>query len=682
MTDEYEYDDKTGRELIVRRGQEFKIDINLSRPFKPNKERIILQLTASAKCPRPTDGTVINLDINGTNKDGNWMAKMESSEDKSIKVTVNSAPNAIVGTYKVTVKVENSANGMETVFPQTRKVWVLFNPWCKQDVVYMEDKAERDEYVMADTGRIWRGSERNNRPKPWVFGQFDLDVHRVVFELLEAHVKPKDRRSAVKVSRWFSYIINEFVLVGNWSGNYEGGTRPTAWKGSVKIIEEYGTTKKPVKFGQCWVFSGVLTTFLRCVGIPTRSVTNFDSAHDTELNMTIDNYQDAEGNELSSSFFAFRVGEKDRERSTADSIWNFHVWNESWMTRKDLHGSDFDGWQAVDSTPQELSEGKYQCGPAPLNAIKRGIVNVGYDAGFVFGEVNADRVTWLVEAYPNHREGLKYTQLSCQKDSAGHVISTKQVGSKERNDVTLLYKFKEGSPEERAAVEEAVSKGINCGLYDADGIPDEISVNVQCKDDLWIGDSFSVTIETKNESDYAKDIHIKTIVSSVLYTGLPKATIKTEETGYFELGSKESKLNEVLVDYEDYGSKLDDEGMFLVHVIVKVKGSTRPITKRENIRLKQPDLDVTAEVDGSKVALTAEFKNPLNKTLKDCEFSVEAPKLVKPFKVKREDIGPKESITFKYSFQARTTGRKTVVVELDTHLLKDIDGEVDVEVKP
>ena len=41
--------------------------------------------------------------------------------------------------------------------------------------------------------------------------------------------------------------------------------------------------------------------------------------------------------------------------------------------------------------------GIYQCGPAPLEAIKRGEVYLPYDTPFVFAEVNADRVNWQVE---------------------------------------------------------------------------------------------------------------------------------------------------------------------------------------------------------------------------------------------------------------------------------------------
>ena len=71
---------------------------------------------------------------------------------------------------------------------------------------------------------------------------------------------------------------------------------------------------------------------------------------------------------------------------------NFHVWNEVWMQRPDLAGSSFGGWQAIDSTPQELSDGRYQCGPCPVFAIKSG-KNIRYDSVFIFGEVNADHVT-------------------------------------------------------------------------------------------------------------------------------------------------------------------------------------------------------------------------------------------------------------------------------------------------
>lgn len=50
------------------------------------------------------------------------------------------------------------------------------------------------------------------------------------------------------------------VLEGNWSGHYEDGTAPSAWTGSVAILQEYLETQSTVQYGQCWVFAGVVTT--------------------------------------------------------------------------------------------------------------------------------------------------------------------------------------------------------------------------------------------------------------------------------------------------------------------------------------------------------------------------------------------------------------------------------------
>ena len=65
------------------------------------------------------------------------------------------------------------------------------------------------------------------------------------------------------------------------------------------------------------------STVLRALGIPARSVTNFQSAHDTEYNMSIDT-------------FVYENGEQSEKTRSGDSVWNFHVWNDAWMKRADL----------------------------------------------------------------------------------------------------------------------------------------------------------------------------------------------------------------------------------------------------------------------------------------------------------------------------------------------------------
>lgn len=53
---------------------------------------------------------------------------------------------------------------------------------------------------------------------------------------------------------------DEGIVWGRWDGEYDDGTAPAAWTGSVAILQQYLETGESVKYGQCWVFSAVVTT--------------------------------------------------------------------------------------------------------------------------------------------------------------------------------------------------------------------------------------------------------------------------------------------------------------------------------------------------------------------------------------------------------------------------------------
>lgn len=77
-------------------------------------------------------------------------------------------------------------------------------------------------------------------------------------------LSPANRGDPVKISRILSAVVNspddDGAILGNWTDDYSGGTPPTKWIGSVAILQQYYNKRKPVKFGQCWVFSGTLST--------------------------------------------------------------------------------------------------------------------------------------------------------------------------------------------------------------------------------------------------------------------------------------------------------------------------------------------------------------------------------------------------------------------------------------
>jgi len=308
-----------------------------------------------------------------------------------------------------------------------KDIYILFNPWCEEDAVYMQNEEEREEYVMNDTGKVWVGTHRNARGRPWVFGQFDDSVLLASCLLLDRCTVPAAKRGdPVLIARAISRMVNSNddngVIVGNWSGEYKDGAAPTDWTGSIKIMEKYLTTGRPVKYGQCWVFAAVVNSVSRALGLPCRVVSNLVSAHDTNQTLSIDYYFDEKGDKI-------QRWDSRRERAEYgnDSVWNFHVWNEVWMARPDLP-QGYGGWQAIDATPQEASDGIMQCGPASLEAIRRGEVAMPYDVPFVFSEVNADIVHWQKD--PEAKIGFKRIKLD--KYHVGRSIMTKKPGKTER----------------------------------------------------------------------------------------------------------------------------------------------------------------------------------------------------------------------------------------------------------
>eukprot|EP01013_Petalomonas_cantuscygni_P036443 TRINITY_DN6641_c0_g1_i1.p1 TRINITY_DN6641_c0_g1~~TRINITY_DN6641_c0_g1_i1.p1 ORF type:complete len:767 (+),score=-61.48 TRINITY_DN6641_c0_g1_i1:229-2301(+) len=264
---------------------------------------------------------------------------------------------------------------------------------------------------------------------------------------------------------------------------------PTYWKSMAQMAQVHiAVGRNRVQYCQCFVFAAVSTAIGRSLGIPTRPVTNFQSAHDKNGNRAVDRFY----SNISGRLYPI-------EGPIEESVWNFHVWNEMWFTRSDLtkeicedmnlQAGCGDGWQVVDATPQELSEGGsgtpsgegfYMAGPASVSLVKLNKVHtceikelgreshprVGcFDQNFVIAEVNANINIWVLKGendyeqkcyQPDEKCGFPVDPVSVQA-TAGQYISTKAPGeisadcrlraqcSKERTDLTLAYKNPEPS---------------------------------------------------------------------------------------------------------------------------------------------------------------------------------------------------------------------------------------------
>ena len=54
--------------------------------------------------------------------------------------------------------------------------------------------------------------------------------------------------------------------------------------------------------------------------------------------------------------------------------------------------------------------GKYLCGPCPVEAVRTGVIGIGFDTPFVFAEVNADKVNYVKD--PTSSWGFRKTQTN------------------------------------------------------------------------------------------------------------------------------------------------------------------------------------------------------------------------------------------------------------------------------
>ncbi|XP_030642757.1 protein-glutamine gamma-glutamyltransferase K [Chanos chanos] len=664
---EHHTDRYHGDNLIIRRGQTFQMWLELSRPYDPKTDKLHLELKMG-HLPVVSKGTHVIIPLVEELEDERWEAKIVERSGSRLRLSVNSLPTAVIGRYKFTVVTHSPKGESTSAYDPANDIYMLFNPWCEDDIVYMDNEEERKEYVLNDVGRIYYGTESQIGARTWNFGQFNEGMLDACLYVLEKSGVPESGwGDPVNVVRVISAMINSpndgGVLEGNWSGNYAGGTSPTVWSGSVDILKQYYQSKgSTVRYGQCWVFSGVTTTVMRCFGIPSRSVTNFNSAHDTDVSLTTDIYLDENLEPI--------------DALNADSVWNFHVWNDCWMARPDLPPG-MGGWQVVDTTPQETSQGLFRCGPASVAAVRNGHVYLKHDTPFVFAEVNSDKIYWQRNA------DSTFTQIHSEKNAVGHFISTKAVGSDERADITHLYKYPEGSEEERIAVETACRYGTKPHTYSSPTAKD-VTIEVTMEGEgPRMGNDAELTITLQNTSAQSRSVTIHSQVSVMYYTGVLKGIVKKDKVP-IELQPNEVQTLEWGLLYKDYQDQLVDQAALMLMLSGRVNETKQVLATQFIFRLRTPDLAITpvgAAVVGKEMAAKIVFTNPLPRTLKNVVFRVEGLGLQNVREISYGDIASRSTVSLTEKFVPTLPGPRKLVASLHCRQLTQVHGVADIVVK-
>ncbi|KAI2649300.1 Coagulation factor XIII A chain [Labeo rohita] len=573
--------------LIVRRNKEFTIIIKLDRAFSKEQDDVQMEFLIGSS-PDEIKGTYITVSIGKEKREGTWKGRVVDIQGNDVTVGITPDATCIIGRFRTFVTVVTDLGKQRTQRNPDTDFYVLFNPWDPADQVYMEKEEDRQEYVMNDVGSIYNGEFSNIITRSWNFGQMNAQD-------------------------------DDGVLVGNWSGDYSAGTAPTAWTGSPEILLKYASEGcVPVCFAQCWVFAGVLNTFVRCLGIPARVITNYCSAHDNTGNLKTDIVLDEDG----------RV---DRSR-TRDSVWNYHCWNEVYMKRLDLP-EKYSGWQ--------------------LNS------DVIYHKSNKYGKT---KVIYVDTAY------------------VGKLLVTKKKESSEYEDITATYKYPEGSLKEREVMQMAERRGIPTRDY-LPLAEAGVDIELQA-DTIKMGENFKLTLNIKNQTSQTCTINTVITGCVVYYTGVTSTIFKLENKSATVEASKTESVTIDIKGMEYIPHLVEQSNLlFVVYGYIEETQISLTTMKVITLRPPELTIKMigTPRV-GRELMVSVEFMNPYNFTLQKVQLRLDGPGLI-PTKLKEySQILSGGSVKYKVSMVPRTAGKVVLMACLDCALLRQVTNQLEIEI--
>ncbi|XP_053575265.1 protein 4.2 [Bombina bombina] len=660
----------TESRLFLRRGQEFTIVLGFKKQLQLGKVSLI---TTTGPNPSKQNGTKNKFQISSLGNRKSWSARVTSSDVNSWTVAITCPANALIGNYTLSIKVTST---FHTFVQDLGKFMLLFNPWCSDDSVFLWNETQREEYILSEDGIIYLGTADCIQSHPWHFGQFEEEIADICIKVMDMHPNyqrdPEKnylrRNDPVYISQVISDMISRRDEEDRVAHLVKNTTPSTTWISSVPILQQWFLSECQPIYGQHWVFAAVLCTVLRCLGIPTRVVTNFNSAHYTDRTLQKDKFY----NELGARI----------HRGRNDSIWNFHVWNECWMERRNLP-EEYSGWQVVDATAQQKYDGTMNCsGPAPVRAIKNGDVDINYDVHLIFSKVNTDCTVWV-----RNSEGF-FTKALGDTRHVGESISTKSVGSNTRQDITLNYKYPKGSEEEYKVFQKVKQKLKNYKPEeDNETSLSPFIVSVTSQSTQLYGQDVEITATVTNISDSKQDLLLVVGAQSEYNYGITRAQFWKEEYNC-QLSRGEGKSVSCLLSYSLYRDALMNNNLLRVTALVKQPKGVRSrfALAEQNVIVCKPALVLQmpkVAIQFQPTTAMAVFTNPLGEALRECVIQASGKGLLyKEREYWCDDVLPGGQLCYPLTFTPTLVGSRRLCVQLKSNKLKEIISYQKLEVLP
>ncbi|XP_061213373.1 protein-glutamine gamma-glutamyltransferase 5-like isoform X2 [Neopsephotus bourkii] len=554
-----------------------------------------------------------------------WSSSYKFYQPKCINISVFPPSNACIGRYILNMQITSCGHTYQRCLGD---FYVLFNPWCADDPVYMDNQAHREEYVLNEHGILYEGVHKHITSRPWHFGQFEDGILDICLKILDIgasyhHGSDRDRcwrNDPVHVSMVVNHMISSHITSSIMkipeNNDYLKGTKPFSWNGSVPILQQwYNGRCRPVRYGYCGSLASVMCTVMRCLGVPSRVVTSFCFPSSNENPLGINEIFDCTGKNLCGK----------------DKLWRYHCWNESWMARRDLKQCCGD-WQCLDPTPLETGRGTACSGPTWVRSIREGELDLDYDGHHLFSRVNSNYAGWLSQ------NNAKRTKFFCDPWPCGQRLITKRVGSEQFEDITGAYKYELGSVKNKEAYYRAYRR-IYPGYCNASNC--HIDRELSSLKNPFLSDSgINMRLKMANCPMYGEDVQLHWLLENlrnenktlkfnlcaqiITYSGCPLDQF-WKDSVTIPLGPREVKTIPVCISYNQYGPYLCD------HNIIKVVAVSDPecgevlMVSRDIVINRPPVIVKLLNQPRLKVPCTAEisFCNPLQEDMKNCVMTLE-----------------------------------------------------------